>query len=68
LTEREFMLIAESLPFEIRMSDDVRIPMPDGIDLVARIWRPLESDANPVPAILEFVPYRRREELRNAML
>lgn len=55
------MLIAENLPFAIRMSDDVRIPMPDGIVLVARIWRPLESDAIPVPAILEFLPYRRRD-------
>ncbi len=35
------------------------IPLPDGTRLAARIWRP-ETDT-PVPAILEFLPYRRRD-------
>jgi uncharacterized protein len=36
---------------------DERILMPDGTRLAARIWRPDEGDR--VPAILEFIPYRK---------
>ncbi|RSS83170.1 CocE/NonD family hydrolase [Streptomyces sp. WAC06614] len=36
--------------------DDVRIPLPDGTRLYARIWRPLTEE--PVPALLEYTPYR----------
>ncbi|MCA1775497.1 MAG: CocE/NonD family hydrolase [Loktanella sp.] len=35
----------------------VEIAMPDGCILAARIWRP--ADAAPVPAILEYLPYRK---------
>ena len=34
------------------------IPLPDGSRLAARIWMP---DATPAPAILEYLPYRRRD-------
>lgn len=37
------------------------IPMPDGVRLAARIWLPEDAEANPVPAILEYLPYRRRD-------
>ncbi|WP_329597658.1 CocE/NonD family hydrolase [Streptomyces pseudovenezuelae] len=36
--------------------DDVRIPLSDGTLLYARVWRPLTHE--PVPAILEYLPYR----------
>ncbi|MFD0719897.1 CocE/NonD family hydrolase [Streptomyces globosus] len=36
--------------------EDVRIPMPDGIPLYARIWRPVTPE--PVPALLEYAPHR----------
>lgn len=55
------MRIAESLPFDIEMDDNIRIPMADGVNLTARIWRPKGSETAPVPAILEFLPYRRRD-------
>src|SRR6056297_3935634 len=45
-------------PHEIIEQADVRIPMPDGIELSARIWRP--RDERPVPAIVEYIPYRKR--------
>ena len=48
-------------PFKTEVYDNVRIPMHDGVHLAARIWRPAGSDTNPVPAILEFLPYRRRD-------
>ncbi|MFF1836751.1 CocE/NonD family hydrolase [Streptomyces sp. NPDC058231] len=36
--------------------EDVRIPMPDGTLLYARVWRPVSD--RPVPALLEYLPYR----------
>src|SRR5579859_3741792 len=56
-----YMRIVEQFPQQIRMFDDVRIPLSDGVHLAARIWRPVESDRDPVPAILEYLPYRRRD-------
>jgi putative CocE/NonD family hydrolase len=40
---------------------DMGIPLSDGCRLSARIWRPTDSDSNPVPAILEYLPYRKRD-------
>ncbi|MFJ9099595.1 CocE/NonD family hydrolase [Streptomyces sp. NPDC102405] len=49
------MHIRTSFPYET-VHDDVRIPLPDGTLLYARVWRPLTPE--PVPAILEYLPYR----------
>ncbi len=40
---------------------DMGIPMPDGCRLSARVWMPADAAANPVPAILEYIPYRKRD-------
>jgi putative CocE/NonD family hydrolase len=40
---------------------DVGIEMPDGCRLSARVWRPTDATESPVPAILEFLPYRKRD-------
>ncbi len=40
------------------------IPMSDGRRLAARLWLPLDAETNPVPAILEYIPYRRRDGTR----
>ena len=37
------------------------IPLPDGRHLAARIWLPDNAADNPVPAILEYLPYRKRD-------
>ena len=37
------------------------IPLKDGCRLAARIWLPDDAEQNPVPAILEYLPYRRRD-------
>jgi putative CocE/NonD family hydrolase len=55
------MRVIEDFPFKTEIHDGVRIPMPDGVHLAALIWRPVGSDKRPVPAILEFLPYRRRD-------
>ncbi|MEV0558249.1 MULTISPECIES: CocE/NonD family hydrolase [unclassified Streptomyces] len=53
------MRYIENLPHTTRQEDHVRIPMPDGVHLSARVWRPVSSDDSPVPAILEYIPYRK---------
>jgi hypothetical protein len=40
------------------------IPMEDGVRLSARLWLPAGCEAAPVPAILECIPYRKRDSYR----
>ncbi len=40
------------------------IPLPDGARPAARIWMPEDASSNPVPAIVEYIPYRKRDGLR----
>ena len=54
------MRIVTSLPHQVREDEHVWIPMSDGTRLAARIWRPASTE-EPVPAILEFIPYRKRD-------
>ncbi|WP_420558324.1 CocE/NonD family hydrolase [Roseovarius sp.] len=44
-------------PSDVIEERHVEIPMPDGCILAARIWRP--ANGMPVPAIFEFLPYRK---------
>lgn len=37
------------------------IRLKDGTRLAARIWMPDNADADPVPAVFEFLPYRKRD-------
>ena len=55
------MRTVSDLPNEVREDEYVQIPISDGVHLAARIWRPADSDDRPVPAVLEFIPYRRRD-------
>ncbi|MBL8584004.1 MAG: CocE/NonD family hydrolase [Rhizobiaceae bacterium] len=41
------------------------IPMRDGTRLAARIWIPKSAAQTPVPVILEYIPYRRRDGTRD---
>ncbi|MFM9372603.1 CocE/NonD family hydrolase [Streptomyces sp. Da 82-17] len=49
------------LPFPVREDEHLWIPMPDGTRLAARLWRPVSSDDDPVPAVVEYIPYRKRD-------
>jgi len=44
-----------------RVIDYQWIPMPDGTRLAAKIWLPEDAEEHPVPAILEYIPYRKRD-------
>lgn len=53
------MKIVTDFPFSIREEQDLGIVLADGTRLSARVWMP-EGDG-PFPAILEFLPYRKRD-------
>ncbi|WP_209507938.1 MULTISPECIES: CocE/NonD family hydrolase [unclassified Ruegeria] len=44
--------------------ETVWIPMPDGARLAARLWLPRSARTTPVPCVLEYIPYRRRDRTR----
>ena len=48
----------------LEVIETVWITMPDGVRLAARLWLPPDAKENPVPAILEYIPYRRRDRTR----
>jgi len=45
----------------IREIENAVIPLPDGGHLAARIWLPADAESSPVPALLEYLPYRKRD-------
>ncbi|MDI3407614.1 CocE/NonD family hydrolase [Streptomyces cavernicola] len=49
------MQIRTEFPYETTR-EDIRIPLPDGNRLYARVWRPVTDE--PVPVLLEYLPYR----------
>lgn len=49
------------LPHDIRIEADLRIPLSDGRRLSARLWIPIDADINPVPALVEYAPFRHRD-------
>lgn len=48
-------------PHTVVEIENTWIEMPDGVRLAARIWLPQDAEENPVPAILEYLPYRKRD-------
>ncbi|GIG66203.1 CocE/NonD family hydrolase [Phytomonospora endophytica] len=58
------MRIAAGLPHETRVIENVFVPMRDGARLAARIWLPVDAEKRPVPAVLEYIPYRKRDGTR----
>ena len=55
------MKIVERFDNQILEEENVMITHSDGVKVAARIWRPHDSDENPVPVILEVLPYRKRD-------
>ncbi|WP_200416012.1 CocE/NonD family hydrolase [Virgibacillus salexigens] len=53
--------IKTDYPREIKKVDHIWIPMSDGKKLAATIWLPVDAEENPVPAILEYIPYRKND-------
>src|SRR5579864_7947089 len=49
------------LPITVREIENIWIPLRDGIRLAARLWLPVTAERQPVPAVLEYIPYRKRD-------
>ncbi len=58
------MKVVVEFPRETKVIENVWIPMSDGIRLAARIWLPKDAEERPVPALLECMPYRKRDFTR----
>jgi len=54
----------EDVSHLIEIHELVWIPLSDGRRLAARLWLPNISGEQPVPAVLEYLPYRRRDGTR----
>src|SRR5919201_888939 len=54
-------VIVTTFPRTVRVIEHMLIPLKDGTKLAARIWLPDDAEQNPVPAILEYLPYRKRD-------
>lgn len=51
-------------PYKVSTVEHQWIPTRDGTRLAARIWLPEGAESEPVPAVLEYIPYRRRDGTR----
>lgn len=58
------MEIVDTYPRSVRDIENIWIPLADGTRLAARMWLPEDAEADPVPAIIEYIPYRKRDSTR----
>ena len=56
--------IETQFPRNVTTVENIFIPLKDGTKLAAKMWLPEDSEQNPVPAILEYIPYRKRDGTR----
>ncbi len=52
------MRVRTDFPRRVRVIEHVRVPLSDGTRLAARVWLPDDAERDPVPAVLEAIPYR----------
>ena len=59
-------MVHEESGFPCKVADieNVWITMPDGCRLAGRLWLAEAAEQKPVPAILEYIPYRKRDFMR----
>ncbi len=55
------MKAVTDLPRRVREIENLWIPVRDGTRLAARVWLPDDAERDPVPAIVEYIPYRKRD-------
>ena len=49
----------------IKAIENAWIPLKDGTRLAVRLWLPEDAERAPVPAVLEYLPYRKRDGTRS---
>ena len=55
------MHLRDEFPRRLRVIENTWIPMSDGCRLAARIWLPEDAEGHPVPAVLDYIPYRKND-------
>jgi len=55
------MKTVKKFPRKVREIENTFITLPDGTRLAARTWLPTDAEKKPVPAVLEYLPYRKRD-------
>ena len=55
------MKIKTEYPYKIREIENCWITLVDGTRLATRLWLPEDAESDPVPAILEYIPYRKND-------
>ncbi len=55
------MTARHAFPHKTREVLNLGIPLADGTRLAARLWLPEDAESHPVPAIVEYIPYRQRD-------
>ncbi|MGE3831929.1 MAG: CocE/NonD family hydrolase, partial [Parvibaculaceae bacterium] len=55
------MQTVTAFPRKVKEIENVWITLSDGVRLAARIWLPEDAEEKPVPVILEYLPYRKRD-------
>ena len=53
--------IKKRFPYKVKIIDNIWIPLSDGCKLAAKIFKPNISSNKKVPAILEYIPYRKND-------
>jgi predicted acyl esterase len=63
------MRVVDDFPRKVR-EEETWLTLKDGCRLAIRLWRPEDSLDRPVPAILEYLPYRKRDltAVRDALM
>jgi len=51
----------KDFPAKVKEVENFWIPLSDGTKLAARMWIPKDAEKKPVPALLEYLPYRKRD-------
>ncbi|MDX8496681.1 CocE/NonD family hydrolase [Mesorhizobium sp. VK22B] len=49
-------------PRKVREIENIWIPMSDGTKIAARVWLPEDAEDKPVPVLMDYIPYRKRED------
>ena len=56
--------IITEFPHSVTLIEHLWIKLSDGTRLAARLWLPDSAADTPVPTILEYIPYRKRDGTR----
>ncbi|CDX52924.1 Peptidase S15 [Mesorhizobium plurifarium] len=64
MTSRTDHMMARTGPRKVREIENIWIPMSDGTRIAARVWLPDDAENDPVPVLMEYIPYRKRDSRR----